>query len=135
MLDLKELYWAAGFLEGEGNFSLHGSMKSSVTITASQVQREPLARLEHYFGGKIQGPYINGKHTPYFRWYLGGVNAVGLCMTLYVLMSRKRRDEIQKALVGWKQGPGKNKWHKAMMKRREAEKPIMGMVWDLLKDD
>ena len=135
MLDIRELYWAAGFIEGEGTFSVHGSMKSAVSITVSQVQREPLARLYHHFGGKIQGPYVNGKHTPYFRWYLGGVNAVAFCMTLYTLMSRKRKDEIQRVLVGWKQGPGRNKWHKEMMVRREKDKGVIDSIWHLLEEE
>lgn len=40
-----QLAWAAGFIEGEGSFSN--------TVTAAQVQKEPIERLHALFGGRI----------------------------------------------------------------------------------
>ncbi len=107
-MDLKELYWAAGFLEGEGYFCLRGKTKSAVTISASQVQRHPLDRLEAAWAGIVRGPYQNKnpRSTPYYRWDLGGTNAVALMMTLYTLLSPKRQEAIRSIIAVWKLNPG-----------------------------
>lgn len=104
MLDLKELYWAAGFLEGEGTFLVDRS-----GITAAQVQRQPLDRLQKLLGGKVVGPYEHNKNRngqPFYRWGLYGSNAIGLMMTLYTLMSPRRKEAIVKTLIRWKEAPG-----------------------------
>ena len=46
---LNDLYWSAGFLEGEGAFMKNGT--GGIVVTASQVQKEPLDRLYKLFGG------------------------------------------------------------------------------------
>lgn len=103
MVRLHEVYWAAGFLEGEGCFS---ATRNAVMITATQVQREPIDRLLQYFGGKV-GRYhsatrqANG-HAAIHTWTLYGAKARGVAMTLYVLMSPKRQAEIIKQLDKWK---------------------------------
>lgn len=100
MLRAIDIAWTAGFLEGEGSFTCWGK---SATVTASQVQPEPLLRLRHLFGGKLYryAPQ-NPKHSPFMRWHLTHRDARGLMMTIYGLMSPKRKDQIQKALVPWR---------------------------------
>lgn len=103
MVRIQDLYWAAGFLEGEGCFTLS---RAACQVTAAQVQREPLERLERLFGGSI-GRYHSpsnqeSNHRPYHVWRLYGVQARGLIMTLYVLMSPKRQAAILRQLDKWK---------------------------------
>jgi hypothetical protein len=107
-MDLKDLYWTAGFLEGEGYFCLRGSTKSAVTLNASQVQRHPLDHLVALWGGKVLGPYQNKnpKSSPYYRWDLSGTNAVALMMTLYSLLSPKRQEAIRSIVAIWRVNPG-----------------------------
>ena len=49
--------WAAGFLDGEGCFSIAGTGFGSgglmIVIAAGQTRMEPLLRLQELFGGKI----------------------------------------------------------------------------------
>ena len=52
MIQIKDLYWAAGFLEGEGGFGMYGP-KNAWSVQAAQVQKEPLERLKSLFGGSI----------------------------------------------------------------------------------
>lgn len=92
-----EIYWAAGFLEGEGCFQRTATQQ----VNAAQVQREPLERLQAYFGGTIylyaaQREGQSQKHV----WSVSGTRARGVMMTLYVLMSPKRQGQIKKALLG-----------------------------------
>lgn len=106
MLTTKDIAWAAGFLEGEGSFTNHGT---TIRVSAGQVQREPLERLQKMFGGKIalrkrkQG---GGRWADIHFWYLYGVNAAGLTMTLLCLLSPRRFQQAIAALDKWKTGVG-----------------------------
>ena len=107
--DKAMLYWTAGFLEGEGSFfhSLRVGVKKysgTLTITAPQVQREPLERLTRFFGGRLTLRTRSNvpNASPCFVWVLYGGQAAGLMMTLYPLMSPKRQGQIRTALKKWR---------------------------------
>lgn len=101
MATLYELYWAAGFLEGEGSFSGH---TRTARVSAWQVQKEPLGRLQRMFGGTIR--YIQRRNAPpthsaVHTWEITGGKARGVIMTLYALMSPKRQGQMNRALFVW----------------------------------
>ena len=92
----KDIYWAAGFLEGEGSFRL----ARGTVITAPQVQREPLDRLQKMFGGTIAfRKRENPKHSDIHIWSVCGSRARGVMMTLYSIMSPRRQEQIRKSLA------------------------------------
>lgn len=98
-----ELYWAAGFLEGEGCFTMQGRAKTTPLVTASQVELEPLDRLVDLFGGRIYEQENNKvKGNLFNHWYLGSSVSVQVMMTLYTLMSEKRKKQIEEVLETWK---------------------------------
>jgi hypothetical protein len=112
MLVMRELHWAAGFLEGEGSFTaVHagkrpdGRLRSSYNpmVHAGQVDRESLDRLQRIFGGRI---YKHNMHTgnPCWRWQLAGRKGIALMMTLWSLMSERRRFQIEASIHRWKRG-------------------------------
>jgi hypothetical protein len=92
-----DLAWAAGFLEGEGGFCVNSrslGRHSSLRVTATQKQREPLDKLQRLFGG-----YVGLQATvPYFRWTVNGVRARGVMYTVFTFLSRRRRDQIRGVL-------------------------------------
>lgn len=91
----QDLYWAAGFLEGEGSF-VYASQTQRVT--AGQKQKAPLIKLKEVFGGSI---YTSQRRSgPFHGWTLTGPRARGLMMTLYTLMSPRRKSQIKRALDG-----------------------------------
>ena len=97
---MRDLYWAAGFLEGEGAF---GNQRTNVALTAQQVQREPLERLYRILGGRLatfKAPHCSGGIV--HRWSSVGTRAAGLAMTLFPLMSPRRQEQIEQALAKWK---------------------------------
>lgn len=103
MLTTNDLYWIAGFLEGEGCFSYRRQMR----VFASQVQREPLEKLQSLLGGGI---YLNRNpqgfgHQPIYQWNLGGPSAAGLIMTIYELLSTRRKYQALSTLSLWKSRP------------------------------
>lgn len=95
-ISLPALYWAAGFLEGEGAFNAFDTAR----IYVSQVQLWPLAKLHQMFGGNIfQRKTAQHNHHRAWVWQLTGVRAAGLMMTIFPLVSPKLRQKIQKALT------------------------------------
>lgn len=103
-MKMNELYWAAGFIEGEGSFR-KSSLRQSVAVSVAQVQREPLERLMNLFGGQIHGKNsqkYNANASPCSEWNIGGARAVGVVMTLYPLMSTKRKSQIRESLHYWR---------------------------------
>src|SRR6267143_1860507 len=93
---VRELEWAAGFLDGEGCFS-----KSATTERIGAPQNDPqlLYRLQSLFGGAVGE---TGKTRPrsIWQWTIYGTRARGVMLTLYTLLSDKRKKEIMQALYG-----------------------------------
>lgn len=98
---LRELAWAAGFIEGEGNFRGEATTEQ---VTVGQVQKEPLLKLQRMFGGSVrmraQRSYDGCKRSPFWLWVVCGSRARGVMMTLYQLMSTRRKQQIVTALEG-----------------------------------
>jgi hypothetical protein len=115
-ISLLDLHWLAGFLEGEGSFTRQrrktncGQESGSISVSVSQVQREPLERCQKMCGvGKIKGEYRNNpNHSNYYRWTLHGENAAELMKLVFGLMSPKRQNQISIALSWYASLPGKN---------------------------
>jgi hypothetical protein len=90
---LRELEWAAGFLEGEASFS-------GGRIHVSQVNPEPLKRLLDIFGGNINEPRQRAVGCrPIGEWRVSGARARGVLLTIFELMSQRRKAQIRKALL------------------------------------
>lgn len=93
---LVEIGWAAGFLEGEGTFNVnHNALARSASskVSATQKQREPLERLQAFFGGSI-APFKG----VYWRWVVYGSRARGVMFTMFSLLSPRRREQVKVAL-------------------------------------
>jgi len=103
---LNELYWIAGFLEGEGSFTRCGG---TIAVNASQVQREPLDRLQKLLSGSINR-YMRDeiKGFFYYRWQIYGIKAEELMKILFPIMSPKRQNQISLALAWYASRPGRN---------------------------
>lgn len=98
----RDLDWAAGFLEGEGTFYTGEARKNSAVVAAGQVHPESLDRLSRLFGGNvlIKSGARYGRKT-IWSWSVSGARAVGIMMTLYVMMPEWRRQQIRAALTRW----------------------------------
>lgn len=99
---VRDLEWAAGFLEGEGCF---GRTAGSQRAGANQVNKEPVQRLLDLFGGSLK-QYKKRRYAihksqpnPTWDWYVGGSRARGVMMTLYPLMSERRKEQLRAALA------------------------------------
>lgn len=97
---MKKLEWVAGFIEGEGSFVFN---RNTLNVSVSQVQKWPLEKLSEILGGKVYR--CNNKYGGYFMWCANGVRAAAISMTLYALMSPKRKEQIRKVLGLWRRVP------------------------------
>lgn len=82
-----DLAWAAGFLDGEGSVRIRRTWSKStarrvysVSLSAVQVEREPLERLVTLFKGTInpkqQVNIRRANSSPYWAWMITGQRAV-----------------------------------------------------------
>jgi hypothetical protein len=98
----KDIAWAAGFMEGEGCFTHTGGRTAygSERVQASQVNMEPLERLQALFGGRLIERRNNprgfgGRGAGVINvWQVNGSRARGVMLTLFPLMSERRRGQI-----------------------------------------
>src|SRR5690349_4872218 len=84
---MRDLAWAAGFIEGEGSFSNNG------TVAAVQRSPEPLEMLLALFGGSLR---LERKHrggfaptTRMWIWRTNGARGRGVAMTLYPFLTTR----------------------------------------------
>lgn len=94
---LRDIAWAAGFLEGEGSFQSK-SKGHSIGVSAVQVNKEPVQRMLDLFGGSLKMYYKNPPDKPIWRWTANGARGRGIALTLYSFMSAKRQEQIRNAL-------------------------------------
>ena len=92
--------WAAGFLDGEGCFSLTKTPRSfTVVLIVCQCRPEPLDELSALFGGAV---YLNSRTTaagtPIYQWRCPG-GAQGIVETIekvlpYLILKRREAELI-----------------------------------------
>ena len=106
-----DIAWTAGFLEGEGCFGIErlktrrGGETAIIRLSAGQNQKEPLLRLQALYGGSVLLVKRNTPTfgvAPHYTWRLSTTKSVPLMMTIYALMSPKRREQIERCLNQWK---------------------------------
>lgn len=98
----RELWWLAGFLEGEGSFAATGGRgkKHCEMVSARQVQREPLERVISLLGGRIYSHTPkNPNAQPAHDWVVSGSRARGVMFTLYPLLSPRRQEQIRDVMA------------------------------------
>ena len=95
------IIWAAGFLEGDGCFTLVKGKYLCVTV--DQVNPEPITDLVRWFGGNLyHRARKNTKKKEIYTWTLTRQDGAALMMTIYSFMSEKRKSQIKKCLKVWR---------------------------------
>ncbi len=90
--NIKDLEWTAGFAEGEGTFFGHWD-KGNCQVSFVQKNKEPLEKLQRILGGTI-----TKRPHEIFALQTYGARARGIAMTLYPMLSEKRKEQIQNML-------------------------------------
>ena len=106
-MNLNNLRWLAGLLEGEGCFHFNPnrrSVGSYIWIKLAMTDKDVVEKAATIMGCNVQGPYIR-KGTTYKPVYVAtlyGRYAVAWMMTLYQLMGTRRKEAIHKILIHYK---------------------------------
>jgi hypothetical protein len=85
-----DIGWAAGFFEGEGSVGFQASPVAKV----GQKDAWPLERLQRLFGGSFAKTSWGG-----LQWSLHGSQARGFLLTIYSLLSPRRRAQVREVLL------------------------------------
>ena len=110
-VSVRDITWLAGFLEGEGFFTLvHGK---GLLMAADSTDRDVVAHAAKIIGmPKIYGPYTNGiskntgiPHKLKYRVQVNGKRAASWMMTLFPLMGTRRREQMKTCLLAWRERP------------------------------
>lgn len=113
-LRIEDIYWAAGFLEGEGSFMKNRNKNDcgTIIVSCSQVQKEPIDKLLFIFKcGNIsfyERKNSNKKWSDVYIWRAYGEYAEDIMKLIYPIMSEKRKDQINTCLSWYALRHGKN---------------------------
>lgn len=109
LIDIRELAWAAGLLEGEGCFTW---LNGYPTITIEMTDKDVIERYAALFPTKrkrkvMQRPNKNyiGSGTPRldsFRYEFSGPQAVSVMFMLWPFMGERRRAKIEEIITTWR---------------------------------
>ena len=97
VVTVRDLEWAAGFMEGEGCFHKGSGVAGNIIVSAVQVNKEPIQRIADLFGGTLK-QYTYRKTRLLWKWSAHGGRARGIALTLYSLLSERRQGQIRNAI-------------------------------------
>jgi hypothetical protein len=104
-MDIKNIYWIAGILEGEGCFNYYNAPRIFLKMT----DKDTVERARNITGADAvvrEQDRIGLK-----RSYILAINshyAVGWMMTLYSIMSARRKEQIKQVLSEWRNAKAHN---------------------------
>ena len=113
-----DIVWLAGLLEGEGSFKIQttGGYRGSVCIALQMTDKDTVERAAQLLGGTVWGP-----HGPYgvskqqtYQVAIFGSKAASWMMTVFPLMSMRRKSKIKELVTLWKTQPLRTKGRKAL---------------------
>lgn len=101
MRHIKDLYWLAGLLEGEGCFRLR---KVSPVIQLHMTDKDIVDRVRNLMSpASTVGIFVRyGAYKTVYSLNLYGATAASWMMTLYPLMGNRRQTIIREILTTWK---------------------------------
>lgn len=93
----KDIAWAAGIYEGEGNCQRAIPNRKTEVVRVVQKDDWLCPKLRDLFGGSTRVVYKRNGYR-YNQWTLCGSRARGFLMTIYIFLSPRRQEQILKAL-------------------------------------
>lgn len=110
MLAMRDLYWLAGLMEGEGSFMVvrqmtRGRATYRPTMVVAMTDFEPVERVSQITESKIYRYFAKSGKCVY-RVQACGRKAMEWMQTLYSLMSPRRQSQIRDCIAQFKINPG-----------------------------
>lgn len=118
MISLLNIGFIAGILEGEGHFRLGGDGNKYPCILLEMTDKDTVEKVRDIINppSKISAGWKGLSSKTTYRVGFYGTNAVSWMMTIYSLLSARRRQKIREILNVWK-------IHEARWKRQERLSP------------
>ena len=107
MIDIKDIYWLAGLLEGEGCFAVNNSAYYCPQITLKMTDRDVVEKAHRLLRAtsKVNEERRYAERNKPIYWFrVMGSLAASWMMTLYPLMGERRQEKIREVLEVWKLG-------------------------------
>lgn len=98
MINVADVAWAAGFIEGEGSVR----EKRNLSLRVTQVNAEPLEKLQRMFGGTLYTIPLRKHYQQQWQWQACGNECAACVMIIYSFMSLRWKLRIERALAMWK---------------------------------
>jgi hypothetical protein len=98
-LEIKDLHWLAGLVEGEGCYKAQGG---ALALQIGMTDRDVIERAARILGTRV---YVQPKTAPrkcIYATVVSGPRAAGWMMTLYSLMGERRKAKIKECLAAWR---------------------------------
>lgn len=104
-MDVKDIFWLAGLLEGEGHF-MSDPKGSLARIKLEMTDKDVIEHAAELMGIRNVGAArkSNPKHNTTYYFYVCGAKAAGWMMTIFSLMGKRRRRTIKNVLCHWQNG-------------------------------
>ena len=103
MIAIKDIYWVAGLLEGEGCFYDPSRAGHNPTIQLIMTDKDVVIRVAKILGAykviECNKPTKSGK--PLYRMVLYGRQVLCWMLTLYSLMGERRKAKIKEIVSMW----------------------------------
>ena len=106
MTTLKDIYYIAGLLEGEGSFAFYGCPILQLQMTDFDVVNDAQKILDPTANIRAHNP--GGNRKILYHLHISGSIVVQWMMTLYPLMKERRKAKIIEVIKKWKEMPGFN---------------------------
>lgn len=100
-LQSNKIYWLAGLLEGEGNFGLAQEKYPRIQLKMTDLDTIQKARDIMNSSNNIHNTRMKSGELAYIV-VITGQKAAEWMMTIYILMSARRREKIREVLQVWK---------------------------------
>lgn len=100
-MDIKHIYWLAALLDGEGWFGY----QVSPCITISQIDLDIVEKAKNIIGDcpPIKTYHSNNpKHKTHYTLTIHGIRSISWMMTVYSLMSVRRKSQIRDVISKWR---------------------------------
>lgn len=101
MIETKQIYWIAAFLDGEGYFGF----TAGPVITVCSTDLDTIQRYDSIVkssGSILKVDKRSGSHRDQYKLSMYGNRAVSWMMTIFSLMSKRRQDKIKEIINNWK---------------------------------
>lgn len=111
-LTVADIAWGAGLVEGEGYFSLNGPYLRTPMLGLGMTDRDVVERFRNFFAPHNTIYTVPPAKEGYKEQYavkIVGKRAVGLALTFFTFLGKRRRERIKELLTIWKSAPGSKK--------------------------